>query len=341
MLAPAVFVALLAPLFTAAAPLKASEADIVERSAFPFTRVVAFGDNLSDNGNGASPLLPLPHQSPLTHSIGSFAHGVTAANDPTNPVYGYGTWTNGPVAVSYLVDLLDVPLAADYAFGHADGGSLFGATINNTYDLSPAGAPSGFQQVANYTKHSDYMDDIDNTLHFVWIGNNDISLKHIYVWPGLDSINDLFASEMARQMTELVQRLVDQGAEYIFVPNLYPKNISPSNEFMTSTTAELASLTATIAAANDAIEAALEQFGDNVLYYDVNAFMTSLWNNADDYGITHVDGEFCDGYSQDDWDLCVTDGEGDTFYWMQYLDMTTYVHELIAQDMYKAIKAHF
>ena len=79
------------------------------RNTFPFTRVVAFEDELSDNGNG------------------SYAHGITG--NPAN-VYGFGTWTDGPVAVSYLTDLLGVTLT-DYAFGAAGGGSKFGATVDN------------------------------------------------------------------------------------------------------------------------------------------------------------------------------------------------------------------
>jgi len=90
---------------------------------------------------------------------------------------GYRTWTNGPVAVSYLVDLLGVPLTTDYAVGHAQGGSKFGATINNTYTNSTAGAPDGFEQIANYTSSGVSKADIASTLHFLWIGNMDISLK--------------------------------------------------------------------------------------------------------------------------------------------------------------------
>ena len=62
--------------------------------------IIAFGDELSDNGNG------------------SFAHGITG-NPAT--VYGYGTWTNGPVAVSYFADALGLPMTADYAFGGCCG----------------------------------------------------------------------------------------------------------------------------------------------------------------------------------------------------------------------------
>ena len=73
-------------------------------SQVPFSQIVAFGDNLSDNGNG------------------SYAHGLTDPSGANPKVYGFGTWTNGPVAVSYLSNNLKAPLVADYAFGHADGG---------------------------------------------------------------------------------------------------------------------------------------------------------------------------------------------------------------------------
>ena len=69
--------------------------------------------------------------------------------------------------------------------------------------------------------------------------------------------------------------------------------------------------------------------------------MLKIWNDHAAYGISHVGNEFCDGYSQADWDLCVTQGKGSEFYWMQYLDMTTYVHRFVAEDMYKTIEAHF
>lgn len=315
---------LLAPFSVSAAPLASGhDSTLAERSAFPFSRVVAFGDNLSDNGNG------------------SVAHGVASPGHPNNTIYGFRTWTDGPIAVSYLVDLLGVPLATDYAFGHAAGGSKFGATINNTYNLSPAGAPDAFEQLKNYTSTPGFKDDIAKTMHFLWFGANDISLKHIYVWPGFDYVNTNFANAMALQVAELVQRLVNEGAEYVFVPNLYAKNISPSKEFYTANAAELAKLTSTIELANSAIKKALVPFGKKAIYYDVYSFMMHVWQNHADYGITHVGGQFCDGYSQKDWDLCVTDHKGPTFYWMQYLDMTSYVHKLIAEDMYKALKAHF
>lgn len=265
---------------------------------------------------------------------GSYAHGVSG-NPAT--IYGFGTWTNGPVAVSYLSTYLGIPLATDYAYGHANGGSLFGATIDNTYTNSTAGAPDAIHQIKNYTSNASTKAKINSTLHFLWIGANDINLYHINVD---SSTNPSFASAMASRMKSLVQTLVDDGAKYIVVPNLYPKQISPSSEFYANTATRITNLGLAIDQANSAIKTSLATFGSKVVYVDVNAYMKYVWSNHTTYGITHVGGEFCDGYSQADWNLCVVQKHGNTFYWMQYLDMTTYVHSWIANYMFAAIRGH-
>ena len=267
---------------------------------------------------------------------GSYAHCLATPGDCSNKIYGFGTWTDGPIAVSYLVDQLGVPLTTDYAFGHADGGSEFGATIDNAYTQSTANAPSAKDQIASYT--STKPAKIADTLHFLWIGANDINLYHINV----DSTdNSQFATDISTRMAARVQELILAGAQYIFVPNLYPKQISPSIVFYADAAARVSNFGSAIQQANTAIEAALKAFGSQAIYYDAFGFMVNVWNNHNAYGITHVGGEFCDGYSQADWDLCVTDGQGDAFYWMQYLDMTSYVHSLVATDMHKTLATHF
>jgi len=292
------------------------------KPSYPFTQMVAFGDNLSDNGNG------------------SYAHCVTS--DPGvcgNKVYGFGTWTDGPVAVSYLSTNLGVPLTYDYAYGHAEGGSKFGATIDNSYTQSTANAPSSKDQIANYTSTDPGLAaNVGKTLHFLWIGANDINLYHLST---AQASNPKFASDFSAKLAAQVKSLQDAGAKYIFVPGLYAKNISPSKAFYASSQAEFGNMGNSIQEANTAISATLSKMSDNVLYYDVYSFMMDLWKNAPSHNITHLGGEFCDGYSQADWDLCVTAAAGNQFYWMQYLDMTSTVHSLIAADMASTIEKRF
>jgi hypothetical protein len=89
------------------------------------------------------------------------------------------------------------------------------------------------------------------------------------------------------------------------------------------------------------MNASLAQFGRKVICYDVFFRVMEIWEDLETQGIMHVEGEFCDVYNQLDWDLCVEHGEGNTFYWMQYLITTTCAHSLTAEDMYAAFLRFF
>lgn len=319
---------------------------------YPFSALVAFGDNLSDNGNG------------------SYAHHVADKNNPNNAIYGARTWTNAQVAVSYLTDLLGVPMNQDFAFGHAWGGSDAGASLDNTIfvsdfhdatvaaELGSPGAPPASQQVSTYISQGVNKE----ALHFLWIGNNDADLVGYYHQAD-------FTKNLTSGMTKVVGQLLDAGAPYVFVPNIYPKQLAPvvPKYYGLTSQSDQDAFGSFITAANNAVKEALASIpnSDKVIYYDANAFLTSVWNNAASYGITNAKDTnglpaFCDGdpdqtsdvkaaiaagtISQKDhnnWGICVDDHKQDEWFWMQYLDMTSHVHELLAGDMNKAIAAHF
>lgn len=193
------------------------------RSTYPFNQLVAFGDELSDNGNG------------------SYAHGITGS--PAN-VYGYGTWTNGAVAVSYLADMLGVTLR-DLAFGGSNGGGTSGATLNNTYATAEAQVndgpvPSLYNQIHDNVSTSGIGSDIKadlsqytaqphpnihNALEFIWIGENDLMDKTDWFWEG-DPSNSYFASNYSTRVAGEVEFLLKSGAPYVFVANIYPKHLA-------------------------------------------------------------------------------------------------------------------
>ena len=324
----------------------------VSHGKYPFSALVAFGDNLSDNGNG------------------SYAHHVADKDNPDNTIYGARTWTNAQVAVSFLTDLLGVPMNQDFAFGHAWGGADFGATLDNTMavsdfhnstiaaELGCPGAIPASQQVSTYISQGVNKD----ALHFLWIGNNDVNMATSFQ-------PDAFNKNLTTGMTKVVSQLLDAGAPYVFVPNIYPKQLAPlvPKYYGWTTQSQQDSFGTFISNANSALKTALAgmQNSDKVIYYDANAFLTSVWNNAASYGLTNAKDTngwpaFCDGdpdqtsnvkaaiaagtinqKDQNNWGICVDDHQQDTWYWMQYLDMTSHVHELLAGDMNKAIAAHF
>lgn len=349
----------------------ASAAAPSHSGAYPFSALVAFGDNLSDNGNG------------------SYAHNV-AAWSPTdvvdgNTIYGAKTWTNGPVAVSYLTDLLGVPMDQNFAFGHAWGGSDFGATIDDTMQQSnfsasledgpwfshgefsePCwGAPSAKVQINDYIKGGVNKD----ALHFLWIGANDMDAAYKGTL-GIDTptLNDEFSGNISTKIPDLVTTLLGAGAPYVFVANLYPKHLAPlwPGFLGINTTAQWDALGAVISSANNALEAALKALpkdsADKVIYHDAFTFMADLYADPGSAfpNIKDTNGfpSFCDGDKEetayvlsingtvvdgveitDNWDYCVTLKHQDEWYWMQYLDPTSHVHQLVAQDMEKTIRS--
>ena len=324
---------LLALLITHASPLTLpSPHHPTKRSpTSPFTRLIAFGDELTDNGNG------------------SYAHNITGAGS-TN--YGFGTWTDGPVAVSYLADLLGLPLT-DYAFGSSDGGSTIGATINNTYTPSTSlynGQPvqSVHDQVFwNYSLHG-APGDISTSLQFLWAGQNDLIAHTDAYWEG-DPRNEWFAGNISDRIRYNAEHLLALGAPYVFVPNIYPKHLAPvSWTYICNRPESSAECTTTwgnvISAANTAIESALakSKYAKQLIYYDVFGFMVDLMNNKDSYSITQPLDWYCDGDpAVAHWDYCASGDyvwEGATHvYWMTFVEPTTTVHKLIAQDMKKRI----
>lgn len=124
---------------------------------------------------------------------------------PTSP--SYGTWTNGPVAISYLSTLLSAPLTF-YAF-RGGGGSTFGATVNNEYTTSLAGAQSLNQQIANYTSAGSA--DITQSLQFIWISENDLSAQTDAFWEG-DPHKSWFAGIVSAYIASYVSTHLNAGA---------------------------------------------------------------------------------------------------------------------------------
>ncbi|KAK4954878.1 hypothetical protein LTR10_007070 [Elasticomyces elasticus] len=284
-------------------------------SAYPFNQLVAFGDDLSDNGNG------------------SYAHNISGGGADN---YGFGTWTDGPIAVSYLADLLEVPLV-DYAFGGSDGGANFGATINNTYTASKAEyngkpVPSVHDQIFwNYTRDG-APNNIKNAMQFIWTGQNDLNEQTDVFWEG-DPINELFISNISDRIRYNAERLIERGAPYVLVSNVYPKHKAPvATTYFCPDGTCLEAFGNIIKSSNTAIENEFKS----------SNFMMDLMENKDSHGLTQPLSDYCDGdpkYAK--WDECAAGSyvwEGATkFFWMTFTQPTTTVHQMIAMDMKRTI----
>ena len=281
------------------------------------------------------------------------------------------------MAVSYLVDLLDVPLTKNFAFGHAWGGSQAGACIDDTNFVymestlwhsnfssnnlgpyfpnqfsSPSwGAPSSKVQIQDYIQQG-----VDSTaLHFLWIGNNDVLPYTFYK-------GQSFITAFANAMTEQIQTLLDIDAAYILVSNIYPKHLAPVTPHYYGWQDKSAwdEFGTFIQNTNTAVQSKIAASFDpqKVLYYDVFAFMSSLWQTAASNGFSSAKDasnqwpSFCDGDTEkapdtisagaaNNWDVCVTEQLWSKWFWMQYLDPTSTVHQMVAKDMHDKIIGHW
>ncbi|KAK5721238.1 hypothetical protein LTR17_014700 [Elasticomyces elasticus] len=164
-------------------------------SAYPFNQLVAFRDDLSDNGNG------------------SYAHNISGGDADNS--YGFGTWTDGPVAVSYLAHLLEVPLV-DYVAALTTA-RILARRSTTQYHGEPV--PSIHDQIFwNYTRDG-APENIKNVIQFIWTGQNDLNEQTDVFWQG-DSINELFVSNISDPIRYNAEHLIELGAPYVLVSNI-------------------------------------------------------------------------------------------------------------------------
>lgn len=342
---------------TLASPFKVSSPQNVARAAnsLPFNKVIAFGDDFTDNGDG------------------SFAHGITGKGG--DKMWGNGTFTNGPIAVSYMAEQLGLPLVMDYAYGSSGGAGTVGSVCDNS--LIPAAetnshaklldgsiVPSALDQIANYTSHSP--SDADSTLYFLWTGNNDVIGS--LAWAGrfticTDGLCDAGAQTFVKQvsgcMAQAINNLVASGAKHIIVPNVYPRHLSPwTSMWISSDPGHIANFGATIDKLNKALSTAIDGInsknadkGVKVMYYDANAYMQAAMKNTQMTGLLGGSGytDTCvDGCTKQipgpisNWNLywqeTIVKKTADYFYWMTEVVPSTTVHKAIAGDMAKFLQ---
>jgi outer membrane lipase/esterase len=148
--------------------------------AGPYTKIVMFGDSLSDNGN----LLAL-----------------TNGGVPASPYFA-GRFSNGPVWVERLASALDVPLV-NYAVGGAltGNGNLFEAALGADF-------PGLLEEIARFVVLNPGGADPD-AVYVVWAGANDFRSA-----PSAATIPVVIGNLVTAVVT-----LRTLGAQHIVVPN--------------------------------------------------------------------------------------------------------------------------
>ena len=192
------------------------------QTAPAFSKIVLFGDSLSDTGN--------------VRARTSSKTGGTVQYPSGTFNYSDGRWTNSsdtdPGSATYVGvwheqlarTFLKIPVAT-YSLGGGTNCAFGGATTNNgTHDETVVSTPLFGDVTITIDDMGKQMDDylashaIDpNALYVVWGGGNDLFNN--------DSPANVTAT--ASRATALMTRLANVGAKYIMVPNVPPLGIIP------------------------------------------------------------------------------------------------------------------
>jgi phospholipase/lecithinase/hemolysin len=216
--------------------------------AFAFSKIVVFGDSLSDNGNvyqltqgyPGNPFLPFPGDS----------------------TYVGGRQTNGRVAVEFMSLHLNTPLA-DYAQAGATTGSV---NVNDDGSLGVAAGTLGLAgmrtQVTSYLGPTPHPVD-SNALYVLWGGPNDFfaGLKN----PGAFDPAAAITAALGNLSFE-TQSLYGAGARDFLIPNMADLGLTPRARFIGLSTQATGLTMAFNANLNDLLAGLRAGLGGSTIY---------------------------------------------------------------------------
>lgn len=220
----------------------------VSSSAGQFTKLVVFGDSLSDTGN---------------------VFAVTLGTVPPSPPYYAGRFSNGPVWVEYLAAALDLPVE-NFAYGGAqtDHGNLFDGLFAIDF-------PGLSDQIAFFTGQPGAVDP--DAIYVVWAGANDFRAAL-----SRGQTPDIMA--VITNLLNAVGALYFAGAQHVVVPNLPDLGLTP--EGLASGAGPLVTLLSE--AFNTYLEATLAAHAPNAVRLDVFRLVNQTVNDPSEYGFTNV-----------------------------------------------------
>ncbi|KAJ3046152.1 hypothetical protein HK097_001005, partial [Rhizophlyctis rosea] len=223
-----------------------------------FSRVVVFGDSLSDAGNGT--------------------YKLTNGARPTSPPYYQGRWSNGPVWPEYAAQAMGVPLEV-YAYGGATTDNTFVAGSVPLEDGRNLTIPSVTDQIDTYLQTSPT--NPSQTLYIIWAGPNNffaaLSSRDASV------LTSDFRTRLAQTLRTSAQKLLSAGAQNIVIFTLPPIESTPAGQNLTETASQAATLV--LLDTNTEIKNLTTVQGVKV--YDVYETFTGVTAQPAKFGITN------------------------------------------------------
>lgn len=262
------------------------------RDHAPFSKLVVFGDSISDNGN---------------------LFAVTQGAIPPAPYYVNGHFSNGQVWVEYLADQLGL---GDQLEDHAFGGACSGRDSYVGFKYGIPGLPGLQDEIDMFALASGGRAD-PRALYVVQAGANDIFL---WTESGMPTALADFADQVASNIAETVARLKKMGARHILVVDVADLGLTP-DAHSTGFEDLLSFVTQTV---NTAVAARLKTGrhgpGSGVDLFSLYASMHAIVDDMALFGFTNVTYPY----------LLVLAGDPDAFLFWDGVHPTTMGHGALA-----------
>lgn len=253
----------------------------VSAQAQQYTKIVVFGDSLSDTGNDAVLsyfAFGVPIPGPIAnYTLGSFTDGP----DTLPPAQNYfGVWVQQLAAAlpSHPPILASLLGGTNYSFGFAKTGS--GTTLLTFEPGYSIEVENVSQQIDDYLATNPHIDN--HTLFVVWAGANDVLEA--------GSAGDVI--DGAWDEVQDIQRLVSAGATQFLVPNLPPLGLTPR---FNASAGAAATANAASALYNTTLDAGVSllpllNFGRHLTINRLNTFalVKSIVASPANYGLLNV-----------------------------------------------------
>jgi outer membrane lipase/esterase len=213
-----------------------------------FTKLIVFGDSLSDTG-----------------AVFAVTHGAV----PPSPPYYAGRFSNGPVWPEYLGAALSLPVE-NYAYGGAqtDRANLFDGLFGIDF-------PGLSDEIALFTSQHAAADP--DAIYVAWAGANDFRAA-------LSKGQTPDMAAIVANILSAVEALYRAGARYVVVLNLPDLGLTP--EGRASGAGPL--ITFLSDTFNQHLEGALAARAPGAIRLDVFGLMTQVVNDPSEYGFTDV-----------------------------------------------------
>ena len=227
----------------------------------PFSRIIVFGDSLSDTGN---------------------AFMLTGGMFPPSAYYADGKMSNGSIWVEHLAESLGMELQPEDQYAVAGACSGIENFASWSYGI-PQLAGTGLQwQIATFLSDSGPGNVDPNALYIVWIGANDIFLANP------QNMNATVV-EAIENTAGAVKTLASRGARHILVANLPDLGLTPLGLDLTpEDSAQLSGLTSAYNFYLGQALDSLEDVGIQTIRLDAAGLIRDVAADPESFGLSNA-----------------------------------------------------